>query len=80
LKLKKRYYFLFLFNRLSYRDPPTLVNITDKNELIFHFEPRDRNVIPKKIPMNLNITLTRFGASLYNFNIEPGKNVCNYLS
>jgi len=54
---------------------PTLLHIINNNtELVFHFEPRERNIIPKKISMTVNITLRRFGSSVYRFNIEPCMN------
>jgi len=50
---------------------PRLVAITDENHLVFHFDPRDRNEIPKRSLMSINITLRKFGSSFYRFNLEP---------
>ena len=69
----------FFFRPVTYQFPPVLVNITNEGELIFHFEPRDQNIIPKKIFTMVNITLSRFGSSVYRFNIDPGANSDNYL-
>jgi len=69
----------YLFRSISYRPSPVLVNITNESELVFHFEPRDRNIIPKQILMIVNMTLSRFGSSSYRFNIEPSTNYYNCL-
>ncbi|CAF3581864.1 unnamed protein product [Adineta steineri] len=62
-------------DEFSYRHPPKYVNNTNNktynNELIFHFEPRDQNTIPKKTLMNVNMSISRFGSSVYQFSIEP---------
>ncbi|CAF0815218.1 unnamed protein product [Rotaria sp. Silwood1] len=55
----------------EYHHPPELVSITDENELVFNFVPREKNRIPKKISMSVNMTLRRFGSAYYRFNIEP---------
>ncbi|CAF4111813.1 unnamed protein product [Rotaria sp. Silwood2] len=50
---------------------PELVNITDENELVFNLVPREKNRIPKKISMNVNMTLRRFDSAYYKFHIQP---------
>jgi hypothetical protein len=59
---------------MYYRPIPTLVDIINNTELVFHFEPRERNIIQKKVSMTVNMTLRRFGSSEYRFNIEPCTN------
>ena len=62
----------------GYRQPAELVSITNDNELIFNFIPQEKNVIPRKVSMGVNITLSRFGSSVYYFHVEPGKISSNF--
>ncbi|CAF1369710.1 unnamed protein product [Rotaria sordida] len=66
----KVYQFSELTSQKEYFHPPKLINITDENELIFNFVPRDKNRIPTKISMDVNITLKHFGSTYYKFNLE----------
>ena len=56
-----------------YNTPPNLTNITDDNELVFRFQPGDRDALSTAIPMQVNMTLYHFGSSQYKFNIQPRK-------
>ncbi|CAF3648052.1 unnamed protein product [Rotaria sordida] len=65
------YEFSEFSSKTEYRHPPELVNITNENELVFNFVPSEKNRIPKKISMGVNMTLRRFGSAYYRFHIEP---------
>lgn len=62
-----------------YRSPAKLIRIINGNELVFHFEPRDRTNIPKRISMKVCMTLRRFNTSTYFFTLEPCTNHCQCI-
>jgi hypothetical protein len=78
-KLKYLIFCFYLFRLSPYRPSPELFNITNENELVFHFKPLDQNIILKKILTTVNMTLIGFGSSVYSFYIEPSKNYSNHL-
>ena len=62
---------LTTFRAAAYEATPSLVNITEEQNLRFRFNPKYDQEIPKKASMSVNMTLLKFGSSHYSFNIEP---------
>ncbi|CAF2529323.1 unnamed protein product [Rotaria sp. Silwood2] len=65
------YEFAEFTSQKEYRHPPELIKISNDNKLFFNFLPHEKNRIPKKISMNVSMTVMYFGSASYSFDIKP---------